>query len=95
MKTVENASIATVVGLAALLFAALPATMSAPGNRNEAAQKAKAATDWPIYGGNSDDNHYSSLTQINKSNVSKLQVAWRRARLSSAMCFIPIRRARA
>src|SRR5690348_9210310 len=32
--------------------------------------------DWPIYGGGSLDDHYSPLNQINRSNVSKLQVAW-------------------
>lgn len=32
--------------------------------------------DWPIYGGDSLDDHYSPLNQINRSNVSKLQVAW-------------------
>lgn len=37
---------------------------------------AKPQSDWPVYGGDSEDNHYSPLTQINKSNVSKLQLAW-------------------
>ncbi|MBV9181728.1 MAG: PQQ-binding-like beta-propeller repeat protein [Acidobacteria bacterium] len=32
--------------------------------------------DWRIYGGNSDNTHYSTLTQINKSNVSRLEIAW-------------------
>lgn len=32
--------------------------------------------DWPIYGGSSDNQHYSPLAQINKSNVKQLQVAW-------------------
>lgn len=32
--------------------------------------------DWPIYGGQSANDHYSSLTQINRRNVSKLRVAW-------------------
>jgi glucose dehydrogenase len=36
----------------------------------------KLRSDWPVYGGDSEDNHYSPLNQINKSNVSKLQVAW-------------------
>jgi glucose dehydrogenase len=33
--------------------------------------------DWPIYGGQSANDHYSSLTQINRSNVNRLQVAWK------------------
>src|SRR5215471_7853135 len=31
---------------------------------------------WRDYGGASDSAQYSSLTQITRSNVSKLQVAW-------------------
>ena len=33
-------------------------------------------TEWPYYGGDPAGNRYSALTQINKSNVSSLQVAW-------------------
>src|SRR5215831_5239351 len=32
--------------------------------------------DWPVYGGSWENQHYSPLTQINKSNVKQLQVAW-------------------
>jgi len=32
--------------------------------------------DWPVYGGAPEGGHYSPLTQINKSNVKQLQVAW-------------------
>ena len=32
--------------------------------------------DWPIYGGQLANDHYSSLTQINRGNVSRLKVAW-------------------
>lgn len=32
--------------------------------------------DWPVYAGNKAGQRYSTLTQINRSNVSKLQVAW-------------------
>jgi quinoprotein glucose dehydrogenase len=31
---------------------------------------------WQVYGGNQENNHYSSLTQIDSGNVSQLQVAW-------------------
>ena len=34
-------------------------------------------TDWPIIGGTPGNSHYSSLKQINRSNVEKLQVAWK------------------
>ena len=32
--------------------------------------------DWPVYGGQKADDHYSPLAQINRGNVSRLQVAW-------------------
>src|SRR5690349_8502062 len=32
--------------------------------------------DWPMAGGNSDNTHYSTLSQITPANVAKLQVAW-------------------
>ena len=32
--------------------------------------------DWPVYGGTPENNHYSSLAQINRRNVKKLRVAW-------------------
>lgn len=34
-------------------------------------------TSWPVYGGSSDNIHYSTLKQINRENASRLQVAWR------------------
>lgn len=35
-----------------------------------------AGSDWGIYGGTSDGNRYSSLTQITKGNVGRLAPAW-------------------
>lgn len=37
---------------------------------------ASAANDWPAYGGNPEGTRYSALAQINRANVSRLQVAW-------------------
>ena len=34
------------------------------------------AQDWQTYGGNPEGQHYSSLKQINRSNVRQLRVAW-------------------
>jgi len=34
------------------------------------------SVDWPVYGGHSDNTHYSRLSQITPANVSRLQVAW-------------------
>src|SRR5579863_8250845 len=33
--------------------------------------------DWPVYNGGADGDHYSKLTQIDRSNVTKLEIAWR------------------
>jgi len=33
-------------------------------------------TDWPVYGGTAENTHYSNLTQINRTNVKELKVAW-------------------
>jgi quinoprotein glucose dehydrogenase len=43
-----------------------------------AARQASAAeiADWPFYGGDAGGARYSPLTQINKSNVTELKVAW-------------------
>lgn len=35
-----------------------------------------AGADWSVYGGESSNDHYSRLRQINRSNVSRLKVAW-------------------
>ena len=43
------------------------------------AQTAKTQTansDWLSYGGEPEQDHYSPLAQINRSNVSHLQLAW-------------------
>lgn len=32
--------------------------------------------DWPVYGGTQDNNHYSPLDQINRTNVKQLKLAW-------------------
>jgi quinoprotein glucose dehydrogenase len=37
----------------------------------------QTAQDWPVYGGQAAQDHYSSLSQINRKNVSRLKVAWK------------------
>jgi len=39
-------------------------------------QTTKKAIEWPVYNGDPGGSHYSSLKQINQSNVKQLQVAW-------------------
>jgi quinoprotein glucose dehydrogenase len=41
-----------------------------------AAENKAPTHDWPIYGGTSENNHFSSLAQINRGNVKQLKVAW-------------------
>ena len=41
-----------------------------------AASEYAAGKDWAVYNGTSASDHYSTLSQINRQNVSKLQVAW-------------------
>jgi quinoprotein glucose dehydrogenase len=36
----------------------------------------QSATDWPVYNGGVDGDHYSKLTEINRANVNQLDVAW-------------------
>lgn len=38
--------------------------------------KAAGSSEWPVWGGNFDNTHYSPLTQINRDTVKQLGVAW-------------------
>jgi quinoprotein glucose dehydrogenase len=61
------------VALLALgLGASIPPPIAAYG-----APAAGTTTDWPVTGGQATQNHYSSLSQINRSNVKSLVVAWK------------------
>ena len=40
------------------------------------AADAEESADWPVYLGGKERNLYSTLKQINRDNVSKLEVAW-------------------
>jgi len=61
--------------LSFVTFVAL-ALLSRQASFTAAAQVPARMTDWPVYGGESSNDHYSSLTQIDRTNVSKLQIAW-------------------
>ena len=39
-------------------------------------KKTNVSRDWPVWGGGSENMHYSPLAQINRSNVKKLAAAW-------------------
>jgi len=53
----------------------MPSSTTSSDNRQKSTKK-NSGRDWPVYGGTSENNHYSPLTQINRSNVQRLQVAW-------------------
>ncbi|HET7102449.1 MAG TPA: c-type cytochrome [Terracidiphilus sp.] len=56
-----------------ILFVALSLAPALPAQQNPAQQ----TVDWPVYHGGPGGDHYSPLTQINRSNVARLAVAWR------------------
>jgi quinoprotein glucose dehydrogenase len=58
-------------GIATFTVLALSVVASASPKDNP-----KAYTTWSTYLGSADASHYTALRQIDRSNVSKLQVAW-------------------
>ncbi len=75
---------ATLVGLASLGLAAQPQQTATPNPAEQAPSEAahvnrlpgQEQRDWAIWGGSEENNHYSALAQINRSNVKQLAVAW-------------------
>jgi quinoprotein glucose dehydrogenase len=61
------------------LFLGLSALISGPFPRvygHGQATSTREADNWPIYGGRTTDDHYSTLSQIDRTNVKNLTVAW-------------------
>jgi glucose dehydrogenase len=46
------------------------------GASQQEAARSPRPSDWPMFGGGPDNNHYSRLSQINRGNVKQLEVAW-------------------
>jgi quinoprotein glucose dehydrogenase len=61
-----------------VLAVALAAGASQGGAASPVAKlpEKKAKHGWPVYGGTTENNHFSPLAQINRKNVKKLKVAW-------------------
>ena len=59
-----------------LLAAASVVSLIAQSGARAGASKAKPYTTWTAYGGGPHSAQFTALSQINKSNVSQLQVAW-------------------
>ena len=68
VRGVSIGSFVIVVAVSATLFGAM-AWSRAQGTK-------PSHTTWSTYLGNADSSHYTALTQINRSNVDKLEVAW-------------------
>jgi quinoprotein glucose dehydrogenase len=66
----------TVFAAATMLTGVLMFAQSTTPGGPTAAVRADDPRDWPVYGGNAAGTRYSTLTQINRGNVSRLQVAW-------------------
>jgi quinoprotein glucose dehydrogenase len=62
--------------LCALVLAAFTVVDARQDRRAPAAGAARAYDGWPSYGGGPEQIRYSSLSQINRSNVGQLAVAW-------------------
>ena len=70
-----------IAGVLAIVLASFgfaePQSSSRPaGNARVKHSPAREQQDWPAYGGTSENNHYSSLAQINRTNVKQLALAW-------------------
>jgi quinoprotein glucose dehydrogenase len=78
----ENKSaLKILVACASLLIpASIPSTARflahAAKTRPEFGAPGQEHQDWPAYGGAPENNHYSRLAQINRTNVKRLSVAW-------------------
>jgi quinoprotein glucose dehydrogenase len=59
-----------------LKFSFLTLVLLTLGSTELSGQAFRESRDWPAYGGAPENQHYSPLAQINKSNVKQLQVAW-------------------
>ena len=57
-----------------VLAAILPGFVAVEVNLR--AQVSAESRDWPVYGGAPEGGHYSPLSQINRSNVERLQLVW-------------------
>ena len=52
------------------------ATAPPSAKAGEASGTKHRTVDWPMFGGSSDNTHYSTLSQITPANVGMLKVAW-------------------
>jgi quinoprotein glucose dehydrogenase len=65
----------TAVATLAVLSAAVSIHSQNP-RPTAASPQPEPPVDWPRYGGTLENNHYSTLAQINRKNVNRLEIAW-------------------
>ena len=62
--------------LPALLASLVSAAIFVSACTSPAATPKGPTVDWPVYGGNTDHTHFTTLAQITPANVQTLKVAW-------------------
>src|SRR5882762_11430629 len=68
---------ALVIAVAATILLLCSATLMTRARQQDSAKSATPEQqDWPAYGGGPLNDHYSSLAQIDRANVQRLQIAW-------------------
>ena len=75
-RTAKTLAICTLILVPSLIVTtagSIARAANTPTQNNEPGQEHQ---DWPAYGGAPENNHYSKLAQINRSNVKRLAVAW-------------------
>jgi len=73
VKTLAICASVLVLSLIVTTAGLIARAANTPAQSNEPGQERQ---DWPAYGGAPENNHYSKLAQINRSNVKRLAVAW-------------------
>jgi quinoprotein glucose dehydrogenase len=68
--------VATVATMALTLGACIALSRTAHAAEHGVAAVQQTGDGWPSYGGQPSQDHYSSLSQINRENVKKLKIAW-------------------
>src|SRR5216684_500798 len=73
LKTLAICTLILVPSLIVTTAGSIARGANTPTPSNEPGQEHQ---DWPAYGGTPENNHYSKLAQINRSNVKRLAVLW-------------------
>jgi PQQ-dependent dehydrogenase (methanol/ethanol family) len=79
MRRVALAAVALAalgIGGVALVARQAPTAATSAAAATQGAGRSAADRDWPLYGGDANGSHYSSLTQITTQNVAQLGLAW-------------------